>query len=280
MNFQRLILILSLTFCQAATMVAQRVEMTGGEDSLYAANRAEQVEQLNHRIDEYRLLDMTNPGKIDLRLNLLDLCAKAKRYTDGVSYYENWGYHPTNVPTELRRKYVGLYFLSHDFDGMRKKLGEDIVVKEPERTQIALHLALYDQQWSVAKNLYQRFEIQHVYKTKEAYRPVMAAVERLRYHPVVVGGLLSIFPGGGLAYNKKLGPAVAMIALVGASSMATWNFARQGERGMVPAKIFGALTASLFAVNIGAGALSSKRYNQNLEKQFQQNMDWFTARQF
>ena len=95
-----------------------------------------------------------------------------------------------------------------------------------------------------------------------------------------MGGLLSIFPGGGLAYNKKLGPAVAMIALVGASSMATWSFARQGERGVVPAKVFGALTASLFAVNIGAGALSTKRYNQNLEKQFQQNMDWFTARQF
>jgi hypothetical protein len=274
------ILLIILVLAFAGNVFAQKVQMTGGEDSLYSAKRIEQEEQLNHAIDEYRLMDLTSPGKVELRLNLLDLCSKARRYSDGVNYYENWGYHPTNVPTELRRKYVGLYFLTHDFEGMRKKLGEDIVVKEPERTQIALHLALYDRQWSVAKNLYQRFEVQHVYKTKEAYKPVMAAVERLRYHPVLVGGLLSLIPGGGLAYNKRPGPAVAMLALVGASSMATWNFARQGERGVVPAKIFGVVTASLFVVNIGAGAFSSKRYNENLDKQFQQNMDWFTARQF
>lgn len=264
----------------ATSVCGQKPVMTGGEDSLAMAKRLELEQQLNKTIEEYRRQDQIAPGHVELRLNMLELFGKAKRYSDGVSIYEKWGYQPTSVPSELRRKYVGLYFLTHDFEGMRRKLGEGIGLKEPERTQIDLHLALYAREWSLARSLYERFEVQHVAKTKEAYKPVMAAVERLRYHPVLVGGLLSLFPGGGLAYNKKFGPAVAMVALIGASSMATWSFARQGERGIVPAKAFGALTLGLFAVNIGAGAFSSKRYNENLDKQFQQNLDWFTARQF
>lgn len=227
---------------------------------------------------EFQRIDQQLPGRSDIRLEILRLQNKLGQYEQGIRTFEEWKYPTTEMPSDLRRKYIGLCFQGRQIDRVRTGMHSGLGLKEPERTQVELHLALYDRDHDAARKLFERFEIQHIYRIKDAYTPAMRALDAYRPHPVWAGALLSLFPGGGLLYNRRYGAGVATMFVVGGSCLAALAFSRQGEDGRRAATAFATLAGSLFAVNIGLGALTSKQYNQHLEQSYLRRLDRLTAR--
>lgn len=229
-------------------------------------------------LQELERIDRETPGRTDIRLEILRLQSRCGQFSQGIQAYESWRYPASEAPKDLRRLYIGLCFQAREIERLRLGLQQGIGLKEPERTQVALHLALYDRNHAEAERLFERFEIQHIYRIRDAYTPAMNALNAYRPHPGWAGALLSLFPGGGLMYNRRLGAGVATMFLVGASGLAAWGFSRQGEEGRRATTAFATLAGSLFAVNIGLGALTSKKYNQHLEQSYLRRLDRLTAR--
>lgn len=229
-------------------------------------------------LSEFQRIDQELPGRSDIRLEILRLQNKLGQYEQGIKTFEAWKYPSTDMPSDLRRKYIGMCFQGREIDRVRSGMRFGLGLKEPERTQVELHLALYDRDHDAARKLFERFEIQHIYRIKDAYTPAMRALDAYRPHPVWAGALLSLVPGGGLFYNRRYGAGVATMFVVGGSCLAALAFSRQGEDGRRAATAFATLAGSLFAVNIGLGAITSKKYNAHLEQSYLRRLDRLTAR--
>jgi hypothetical protein len=231
-------------------------------------------------LDEYLHLEELMPGQTQVRTAILDLCQKTGDYSAGMQSFESWEYAAANLPVELRKEYLGLAFLSHDFDALRGKLDGGLGLKEPEKTQLRLHLALYEGEWDRARKLYERFEIQHVARARSAFQPAMSAMEGMRFKKPAVAGLLSVIPGLGQVYAGNYVGGFLTSAGMGILGMATLYYAQQDSDRKAPQIILGGLGLGLYTFNFVLAIRSAHRYNERLRQNFLEGMDQLTLRMF
>ena len=250
------------------------------EHSLEFANDLEAQRAYPMALEEYQRLDQIKPGTMEVREAILRLAGKSGQAEVGIKAYESWDYHPYLVPKKLRDSYIGLNFLSRDFDRFERKLRDGIGLKEPEKSRVALHLALYQEDWTKAYTMFETFEIQHVKESRATFKPVMDAISTIHYHNPQQGAFLSIIPGLGQAYSKQWGAALGSLALVGLSTYGSAQFfAKKGAKNVFS---WGFLTAGLFtySANILGGYKAARRYNKKQDEKIISWLDDITIRSF
>lgn len=250
------------------------------EHSFEFAQYLESQKAYQMALDEFKRCDEMNPGKVEVREAILRLCAKNEQPELGLKLYESWDYHPYLVPANLRNQYIGLSFLSRDFDRFERKLKDGLGLKEPEKSRIELHLALYKQDWDFAYSKFEAFEIQHVMESRETFGPVLDAISTIRYHNPTQGALLSIVPGLGQAYSKQWGASLGSIALVGVSAFGAQQFLTKKGTGNVFGWACLTTCAFTYSANILGGYKAAKRYNKKQDEKIVSWLDEITVRSF
>jgi hypothetical protein len=250
------------------------------DHGLAFAQYLEQEGRLDLALEEYRRVDRLAPGRLDVRMAILRLCNVTGRPAEGMVAYERWDYHPYLVPPELRRRYVGLFFAERALDRLERKLGDGLGFKDPERTRVDLHLALYRHDWERARGLYERFEIQHVKRHRMAYAPIMAAVDEMRYRKPWLGTVLSIVPGGGQCYAGQWVDGIGSLLLVGLTGLESYRlFHKRGPANVLAWGLAG-LSASFYIANLYGGHRAAHRYNARQDAGIEHALDGLTARDF
>lgn len=250
------------------------------DHSLEFAHYLENQKAFPMALEEYQRLDGMKPGNLEVRAAILRLCGRTGQAAAGVKAYESWDYHPYLAPEKLRDAYIGLNFLSRDFDRFERKLHDGIGLKAPLKSRVELQLALYQEDWGKAYSLFETFEIQHVRESKETFEPIMNAISSIRYHNPTQGALLSIIPGLGQARSKQWGAALGSLTLIGLSTYGSAQFFR--KKGPENVFSWGFLTMGLFSysANILGGYNAAKRYNKKQDEKIISWLDEITIRSF
>jgi hypothetical protein len=183
-----------------------------------------------------------------------------------------------SAPSE--KEYLRHAFLSHDFQALRTKLDHGLGLKEPEKTQLKLHLALYEGDWDLARKLYERFEIQHVARARSTFQPAMNAMEAMHFKKPAVAGLLSVVPGLGLVYSGNYLGGFLTSAAMGTIAMAGIYSMQQDSRNKTAHMVVGGLGLGLYTFNFVWAIRSARRYNERLRQNFLEGMDQLTLRRF
>ncbi len=250
------------------------------EHGLSFARFLEQKQRFDLAIDEYRRLDQLSLGKLEVRIALLQLYSRLDRPVEGIVAFERWDYPPFQVPGELRRKYMGLHFQSRDFGRLANRVDAGLGLKEPEKTRVQLHLALYELDWPKAEKLFETFEIQHVSRHRLTYEPIMYVVDHMQYRKPLLGALFSIVPGGGQIYAGQWVDGLSTLFLVGVTAYESYRlFHKRGPKNLLAWGLAG-LSMSFYIANVYGGQRSVKRYNEKQDARIWKELDGVTVRDF
>jgi hypothetical protein len=272
---------LGLSFWIGSAAFSQTAEdLFDFEHGLKFARFLEQQQRWDLAIAEYRRLDAETPDRLEVRMALLQLYALDGKPSDGIATYEGWHYQPQLAPTELRRKYIGLFFQNRDFASLASKLQSGIGLKEPDKTRVQLQLALYNRDWPQAQRLFEAFEIQHVHKNRQTYAPILKALDDLHYREPWLGAALSIVPGAGQAYAGQWIDGLSSLFLVGVTGFEAYRLLhKRGPKNLLAWGLAG-MSLSFYVANIYGGRRAVARYNERRDAEIQQILDGVSARDF